>query len=637
MFRRVWVLAAMAVLAASAVRAAPLEVYGKLPAIEEMIISPDGARLASIRTDGEHRTVRIETIADHKIQHVIQVGDTKLRGLLWAGPEHLIILRSSTSGIATFDGPRAEFLFAIDYNVATGAAHPLMDDASGSLNTIFAEPEVRTVGGKPVLFVQGIRFEDSTGLLSLYRIDLDHDHSTLVEQGRPETNDWVMGPDGAAAAQALWDPKTGRWSVKVKDGGVWKEAYTTQAMSETPALAGLGRDGRSILLEELHDGAGTVREMSPDGKFGAPLEMKEGQVPIFDPTKHNLIGYAALVGDEERHTFFDPADQKVWDLVQRAYPHQGVRPVSWSDDRKKIVVMADSPTEGPGYGLIDLTTRHADWIANRYDRLGPDDIGPVRAVRFKAADGLDLSGYLTLPNGKEAAKNLPLIVFPHGGPADRDRPGFDWWAQAMASRGYAVLQVNYRGSNGLGWDFEKAGFGQWGRKMQTDLSDGVRDLAKEGTIDPKRVCIVGASYGGYAALAGAALDPGVYRCAVSYAGPSNMGRMVAWSKDHKGVAAERYWLRFMGGEKAGDAALAAISPAQNAGKVQVPVLLIHGKDDTVVPMEQSYMMSEALKAAGKPVEFQVLKSTDHWLTRGETRLAMLQATMAFVEKNNPPN
>jgi dipeptidyl aminopeptidase/acylaminoacyl peptidase len=116
-----------------------------------------------------------------------------------------------------------------------------------------------------------------------------------------------------------------------------------------------------------------------------------------------------------------------------------------------------------------------------------------------------------------------------------------------------------------------------------------------------------------------------------------MGRMVSWSKDRHGVASERYWLRFMGGEKAGDAALTAISPALNADKVQAPVLLLHGKDDTVVPLEQSYMMSAALKAAGKPVELQVFDGTDHWLTRGDTRLEMLKATVAFLEKNNPPN
>src|SRR5436190_2208156 len=141
----------------------------------------------------------------------------------------------------------------------------------------------------------------------------------------------------------------------------------------------------------------------------------------------------------------------------------------------------------------------------------------------------------------------------------------------MASRGYAVLQVNFRGSEGLGMSLLEAGYGQWGRKMQTDLSDGVRYLTKEGIVDPKRVCIVGASYGGYAALAGAALDPGVYRCAVSVAGPADLRRFVDWSKGYRGRAAYRYWTRFMGAEDSRDAVLAEISPAAHADRVAVPV------------------------------------------------------------------
>lgn len=231
------------------------------------------------------------------------------------------------------------------------------------------------------------------------------------------------------------------------------------------------------------------------------------------------------------------------------------------------------------------------------------------------------------------------MVFPHGGPAARDEPGFDWWAQAMASRGYAVLQVNYRGSDGYGWKFMSAGFGEWGRKMQTDLSDGVRYLASQGTIDPKRVCVVGASYGGYAALAGATLDSGVYRCAVDVSGPSDLARLITWGVDREshrqGAGIERYWDRYMGAASHTDPHLQEISPVDHADKVAIPILIIHGKDDTVVPFEQSQEMVDALQKAGKHVELIVLQHEDHWLSRGDTREQMLQATMSFLDQNNP--
>ena len=298
--------------------------------------------------------------------------------------------------------------------------------------------------------------------------------------------------------------------------------------------------------------------------------------------------------------------------------------------------MADSAVEGPGYALVDLATRKAQWLGARYQNVLPEDVAASQPVRFKAGDGLDLGGYLTLPRGRDP-KNLPLVVLAHGGPASRDTPGLDWWAQAIASRGYAVLQVNFRGSDGFGWAFTQAGFGEWGRKMQTDLSDGVRHLAGQGVVDPKRVCIVGASYGGYAALAGATLDPGVYRCAASVAGLSDLRRFVEWSRAKNGVGAQRYWTRFMGAEERRDPALTEISPAAHAGRASGPVLLVHGRDDTVVPLEQSRIMADALEKAGKPVELVVQKGEDHWLSRGDSRLEMLTATMAFVEKHNPPN
>jgi dipeptidyl aminopeptidase/acylaminoacyl peptidase len=315
-------------------------------------------------------------------------------------------------------------------------------------------------------------------------------------------------------------------------------------------------------------------------------------------------------------------------------PDADATSASMSQDHRKLVVVADSPAGGPVYYLVDIDKRSAVVIGTAYEALKGQDLGEVRPVAFKAADGLALTGYLTLPPGKDA-KNLPLIVFPHGGPAARDEPGFDWWAQAMASRGYAVLQVNYRGSDGFGSDFLEAGYGQWGRKMQTDLSDGVRYLAAQGTIDPRRVCIVGASYGGYAALAGATLDTGVYRCAVDVSGISELKRFVAWAQDQSDVSTERYWTRFMGADGLRDPHLEDISPADHVDRVTIPILIIHGKDDTVVPFEQSQMMVDALRKAGKDVQLVVLNHEDHWLSRGATRLQMLQATMDFLQKNNP--
>jgi dipeptidyl aminopeptidase/acylaminoacyl peptidase len=631
-------LALAGVLAGASAQAAPLETYGRLPSIEQVAISPDGQLLAIIATDGEQRVIALQHAADLKTFRAFTAGDAKVRNVTWAGPNHLLVTTSSTLA-APIDliAPRQEWYFGIDVDVRTGKHRPLLEGVPDSLNTLGEYPTPRMIGGRPYAIVVGTHFVDNRGHLALFKVDLESGRATLLADRSEHTVDWVVDAKGDPLAEAEFDAAQSRWKLLVHNGDQWRVAKTEDTSIGYPSLLGLGRDGRAILLSDSAGDNWAVRELEPDAKdWGEPFAIQQDEDLIFAPSAGALIGAHALVGDADHYSFYAPMDQKLWNVAANAYAGQRVVLESMSDDRKHIVVRVDSPDAGPAYALVDLDARQARWIGAQYDRLAPDDISPVQPVAFKAADGLALTGYLTLPHGKPA-KNLPLIVFPHGGPAVRDEPGFDWWAQAMASRGYAVLQVNYRGSDGFGWDFLKAGYGEWGHKMQTDLSDGVRYLAGQGTIDPKRVCIVGASYGGYAALAGATLDPGVYRCAVDVSGISDMRRFVLWSKSQGDVSNQRYWDRFVGARNPDDPRVAAISPALHVAAVAAPILIIHGKDDTVVPFEQSQIMADALKKAGKPYDFVVLGHEDHWLSRGDTRLQMLKATMDFVEKNNPPS
>jgi dipeptidyl aminopeptidase/acylaminoacyl peptidase len=227
---------------------------------------------------------------------------------------------------------------------------------------------------------------------------------------------------------------------------------------------------------------------------------------------------------------------------------------------------------------------------------------------------------------------------PHGGPLEiYDRIGFDWWAQAFASRGYAVIQPNYRGSGGHGLAFEEKGMGQWGRGMITDISDGVAALAKAGIIDPHRVCIVGASYGGYAALAGVTLQNGLYRCAVAVSPPTDAGAIMAEFGANPESASHRRGERLFGASNPYDPSVLAISPVRRAADADAPILLIHGKDDTRVPIVNSLAMKGALENAHKPVEMITLPGEDHFLSREATRIQTLEASVAFVEKHNPPD
>jgi len=636
MFIRTLLMAAAVWLASTAMAtAAPLEAYGKLPSVEALAISPSGREVAFIVTNGEERRIVVKDIAANKVPLLATVGNTKVRDLRWAGDEHLVLTTSTTEKPMELSADRGEWFFASLIEVRSKKLRQLLRDVERGVTMVRGTPTVRHVEGKPVVLLEGYSFVNSQGVATLYQIELGYAGSRLLETGQSNTYDFIVGPDGKPIAQALYEGVSGRWTLKAKQGHLWRDVLVREEPIDPPSVVGLGRAPGTVLLLGGEKDDFNWQEVSLTTGKADLLTSEAFQSPIFDRASGRLIGFHALAGDEDRYTFFDPQDARVWRAVAAAFPGDRVTLASWSLDRQRILVRVDSPTLGPAYSVVDLATRKASWLGAEYEGLKAQDISPVRPLRFKAQDGLQLTGYLTLPAGRDP-KGLPLIVFPHGGPASRDMPGFDWWAQAMASRGYAVLQVNFRGSEGFGWEFTRAGFGQWGRKMQTDLSDGVAELARQGVIDPKRVCIVGASYGGYAALAGVTLQQGVYRCAVSFGGVSDLRRMVSYSRNRGGRSVLRYWTRYMGAEDIGDPVLAKYSPAAQAAQASAPVLLIHGKDDTVVPVEQSQVMAEALRRSGKPVELVVQNNADHWLSLGDTRLQMLKSTMAFVERHNPP-
>lgn len=282
--------------------------------------------------------------------------------------------------------------------------------------------------------------------------------------------------------------------------------------------------------------------------------------------------------------------------------------------------------------IVDIRELAAKAFGVERPSIGPDQVGPISVFSYTAGDGLEMDGILTLPPGREA-KDLPVVIYPHGGPAGQDDPEFAWLAQAFASRGYAVFQPNFRGSTNRDESFRRAGNGEWGRRMQTDLSDGMAALAKERIVDPSRACIMGASYGGYAALAGVTLQQDLYRCAVAVAPVSDLKLMydTEYSESGESRVVKNSLLEQLGPRSS----LEEISPRRFAHKADAPILLIHGRDDTVVPFEQSQKMADALKDSGKPYRLVDLGNEDHWLSLSETRKRMLEAAMAFVQEYNP--
>jgi len=633
----------LTVLGSSAsVQAVPLDVFGHLPRLEDVSIAPDGSKVAFVRTDGEDRVVAVVSLADNKALKVVRAGHVKLRGVVWADDNRLLIETSETTMPYGLIGEDQEWwqLQVHDLRKKDPVQVPNLNrnhDEVNLMNVVSGEVMVRTIEGHTVLFVRSTYVSDAT-YPCLVRYDLDTDRQQIMLQGGENSSSWLVDEKGKLLAEEDYEPSSGIWRMRISRDGHLKDVASGKEGIDVPRILGYGPDDESLLTEFLENGDPVWKLLSlRDGTF-EPVkdEWRSLRAPIEDPYTHHMMGGVHL-HDEASYLFFDETKRKRWDAIVRAYgATDHAHFVSASADFRKIVVLVQGPRMGYQYQLVDLDLGRTRSIGDVYE--GVTSPMEVRRITYEAADGLKIPGYLTLPAGRKPER-LPLIVLPHGGPASVDTMDFDWWAQALADQGYAVLQPNFRGST-VDYRFLTKGYGEFGRKMQTDLSDGVRYLAREGIADPARVCIVGGSYGGYAALAGVTLDPGVYRCAASIAGISDLRAFLRWIDDKHWSsqnAEQRYWDRFLGVQGRKDPKLDEISPIKHVDAIKVPVLLVHGKDDTVVPFDQSDDMYDVLRRAHKQVEFVKLKDEDHWLSRGATRLQMLQAVVAFLRKNNPPD
>lgn len=316
--------------------------------------------------------------------------------------------------------------------------------------------------------------------------------------------------------------------------------------------------------------------------------------------------------------------------LRGAFRGRDVDITSTTDDMSLAVVTISSPLTPPTYYVVDVPGRKLLVQLESRPDLKADQLAQVDPIEFTARDGVKIRGLLTMPRGAPE-KSLPMVVVVHGGPHGvYDHYGFDWEAQLFASRGYAVLQVNYRGSGGRGREFQNAGYGRWGREMQDDVTDGVRWAIGDGVADPKRICIYGGSYGGYAALTGAFREPELFRCAIGMAGVYDLPLMFEKGDIQSVESGINYLKKAVGTDPE---ELKRRSPVYNADKIKAKVLLLHGKLDERAPLEHAERMREALERAGNPPEWSTEWGEGHGFFDEANRAAAYERILQFLSKN----
>jgi len=600
----------------------PVEAYGRLPAINAVSISPDGSRLIAGVAEGDASAFQIINLSSGQTEHNYGIPEElALRGVGWADDGHAIV---SVSRAIRHAGTRR-------YEVGSTVAFALSNRRQRDLTV---GGGLRPVAGEPGV-AQGTD-RDESGRLSVYRVNLENGTSRRISSAVQDTADLIFNDEGEILARVDSDQDTNRWSLHVYNGAQSMQVIDepTDIGLEPLSLEGVLADGRIVAIgRRQNEPRARMIAVSSTGQIEVIAENERYDIggAIREPRTDRVVGVQWLE-DLPKQRFFEPELQAVADRVSAFFSSGYAVIRGWSQDRQRFIVSAETSRDAGAFYLYEPATNNMRMIRREYPELTTEAaIGDRQSITYRARDGTQIPAYLTLP--ADGGRGLPMVLLPHGGPHARDAFGFDWWAAFLASRGYAVLQPNFRGSTGYGYDWFNAGRNNWGDGvMQTDIEDGIDALVRAGIADRNRVCIVGASYGGYAALAGATLSPQRYRCAISIAGVSDLPRMVEVTARDSGSrfsGISDWWSGSMGDAER----QRRVSPVNHASEVRAPILLMHGDNDSVVPIEQSRRMESALRAAGKQTELIVLRGDDHWLSNASTRTQMLREMEAFLDQH----
>jgi len=455
-----------------------------------------------------------------------------------------------------------------------------------------------------------------------------------VKKGVAGVGYWMTDEDGRVRIGNTYDRNRSTGSIIFQEEGStkWRTIWDYSSFGEdSVSVLGFGKEPNKVWYEAYKDGRIAVfsadiskQNIEPELVYSHPKRDVETYLRYRKDKKDPIgIGFR----DENfHHVTWDKEAADFEKSIYALFPDKEVYFGGTSDDRNRYIIFVENSSTAGSFYLGDKKLGTLDLVAHSYPALANKVLPTKKALFYKARDGLDIEAFLTLPEGKN--KKLPTIIFPHGGPIAADgEKGFDYWTSFFANRGYAVVQMNFRGSTGYGYDFMKAGLGQWGGQMQEDVEDATYWAIKEGIADPDRICIVGGSYGGYAALMGAATSD-LYQCSVSFAGVSDLLYLLDGGRRYGGEES----IRIMLGDKS-RSELREISPVYLADQIKIPVLLVQGDDDSRVLLKHGEAMRDAMEEAGVDYLYIQQEDSDHFLTLKRNRLQFFEETEKFLKKH----
>jgi dipeptidyl aminopeptidase/acylaminoacyl peptidase len=628
---------------------APVAKYGALPLVRDVKLSPDGKFVALIGPVKGRDAFIIWNLETDKPRMVVATDDMEPLWIEWKTNTRLIAAAryfSSHNSINPFSGSRLTTINLDgkpDVNLINSGQFAnyvpqFQSDVTSMLpddeNHILVELPAVARGNLPTGSIETGTFASRIKYPEVVKVDIDTAKLETVIGQKGYVIRWIADAEGKVRLREVLNGNIDSYEVKNPNDDSWRTIHPLEINKGHlfhPLAFVDGKPDR-LYVSSNHEGGSTglyEYDVPSDSFVRTIAALPDGAISPIKSHGH-LVGYVPT--DSDLPVYLDQDFARDSLTINQVLKDTRNEILERSKDGKRVLFKVTKGNEPKSYWILSRDDGKVELRRqfDTYPGIAAQSIAATRIIHYKARDGLDIPALLTLPAnfaGDANKPGIPFVILPHGGPTYHDELGFDYIVQFLASRGYGVLQPQFRGSTGFGAKFEAAGLQQWGLAMQDDITDGTRWLLEEKLADPKRIVIVGASYGGYAALMGAVKEPDLYRAAVAIAPVTDLPIFIERTK---GFLFGDLNVPRIGSDQD---QLIKTSPDRNADRIRMPILMVHGRRDYTVPVIQTELMEKALKNAGNPAQVLYLDEADHFLSRASDRTATLNAMEIFLSAN----
>ena len=613
----------------------PIEAFAGLKDFSQIKLSPNGENLSFVRNHKGTLVLMVKNLKTGDTKAILNADNRTVFFDWYSWANDNVILLGARFIKYQFGGAKYTSTLLYSYNLTNKDGIKLAFRAVPSRDERQPQFADRIVSFLPEqedkILVQGDFTVPNNP--AVYELDLNTLRKSKVQRQRNNVTDWFADRQGNVRIAKKMDETQFTYELLNAETGDWDTLFDYEVFSEQSiSILGFDKNPNLLYISALHNGR--------DALFRLNLTTKEREL-IYSNDKYDFDGsifYSSKTGEvagftdshiEDGVNYWDADLDKLHRSLRVSLPKDDydIDILSTTKDQQKYILYVSSAKSSGSYLLGDRTKNQVSAIADAYPQIDETVYGGKERISYKARDGLTIEGYLTLPVGYKKGDKLPTIIFPHGGPMARDYANFDYWTALLAYHGYAVLQPNFRGSSGYGYEFLMQSIQGFGLAMQDDLQDGANWLIEQGIAQPEKICIGGASYGGYAALMAVVKHPETFKCAASFAGVSDLEHLVFKARyfTNKEIVRKQFGTD--------DDMLEANSPVTYAKQINRPILLVHGSDDSVVPVYHSREMEDELDDENKDVTYIELEDGDHYLSHQAHRVKTLQAFLDFFDKH----